>query len=125
MKNPVENLVHDMTSPGFGNTCEASWGQSEGLEFYQAEVQGCMTPLPRAGDYILNPDRGLHRFRTVSPMRNPSDGFRGVIDKVPIRIPDDGDPLPSWEEVEKYMRTATIVNKMPESFRQFFLGEQQ
>lgn len=93
--------VHDCRKTGWGHTIEAQWGQDD-----QCKVQGCLTPLPTVGDYVIAASGLVLRFTEVKPMGNPRDGFFGRVEPTRATL-EEGCDAPTMEEIETFLAGVT------------------
>lgn len=87
--------IHDLRRPGWGRNIEPSSNPPM--------VFGCLTPLPKEGDYAVDTRGRIFRFGKVEPMGNPRDGFSADLMNTGYVFQEDG-PLPPVAELEEAMR---------------------
>lgn len=94
----TEPVIFDMRdNQRWGNSVEKQWGQDD-----WTKIQGCLTPLPKTGDFIIAGNGYILAVDTVKPMGNPRDGF--FADTIYTKCQEGDGDTPSVEEIQSFMR---------------------
>ena len=88
--------VFDVREPRWGHMVERQWNTVE-----NTLVQGCLTPLPQIGDYLIAKGGRIARIEAVEPMENLTDGFFGRVRFVEC-VYESGD-IPTADEIDTFL----------------------
>jgi len=90
--------VYDCRGPNrWGHSIEKQWGTSD-----KTKVQGCLTPVPSVGDYVVCRNAQIARFVEVEKMGNPRDGFFATVEFTKAGLAKQH-PIVTAEQIDEYL----------------------